>query len=158
MGTRFRKGQDDETKTFIASLGWAKTLAARFRTACALNLLLLRLLLMLPFVAQAQYNYATNSGNLTITGYTGSGGDVAIPSMLKGLPVTRIGDGAFSYGSSLNGVYCQGDAPTRRARLLASVVHSRRYGSIRTFCLDIVGFLVGFAVVNEKRFDGYQTL
>jgi hypothetical protein len=40
---------------------------------------------------------------ITITAYTGSGDDVAIPSTINGLPVTSIGDGAFA-GSSLTSV------------------------------------------------------
>jgi len=31
-------------------------------------------LLLLPIAAQAQYTYVTNSGAITITGYTGAGG------------------------------------------------------------------------------------
>jgi Tfp pilus assembly pilus retraction ATPase PilT len=53
--------------------------AGRFRTACAARLLLL-LLLALPAIVQAQFNYTTNNGTITITGYTGSGGDVTIPA------------------------------------------------------------------------------
>ena len=33
---------------------------------------------------------------ITITGYTGSGGDVILPDTINGLPVTSIGASAFS--------------------------------------------------------------
>ena len=42
-----------------------------------------------------QYLYVTNSGTITITGYTGPGGDVTIPGTINGLPVTSIGESAF---------------------------------------------------------------
>jgi hypothetical protein len=54
--------------------------------------------------AQAQYTYFTNADNtLTITGYTGSGGALTIPSNIDGVIVTRIGDFAFD-GSGLTDV------------------------------------------------------
>ena len=65
------------------------TLAGRSRTAGATSLLLL--LLALPAAVQAQYSYATNNGTITITGYTGPGGDVTIPDRISDLPVTSIG-------------------------------------------------------------------
>lgn len=55
----------------------------------------MRFLLMLPAMASAQFNYTTNSGAITITGYTGPGGAVVIPGTTNGLPVTSIGDFAF---------------------------------------------------------------
>ena len=60
-----------------------------------LTILPLLLLLALP-AARAQFTYTTNNGAITITGYTGPGGDVIIPSMTNGLPVTSIGTAAFS--------------------------------------------------------------
>ena len=39
-----------------------------------------------------EFNYTTNNGTITITGYTGPGGAVTIPSTINGLPVTSIGD------------------------------------------------------------------
>ncbi len=46
--------------------------------------------------AQAQdLAYETNNGAITITGYTGSGGDVTIPATIGGLPVSTIGPAAF---------------------------------------------------------------
>ena len=55
------------------------------------------LLLTLSAAVQAQdYTYTTNAGTINITGYTGPGGAVTIPDMIDGLPVTSIGDYAFS--------------------------------------------------------------
>ena len=69
------------------------------RTAFAARLLvLLMLLLALPAAVQAQFNYTTHNGTITITRYTGSAGfgwTVIIPSTINGLPVTSIGDYAF---------------------------------------------------------------
>jgi hypothetical protein len=61
------------------------------------------LLLTLPAVAQARYNYTTNNGTITITGFAGPGAAVTIPSTINGLPVTSIGNSAFS-GTSLTSV------------------------------------------------------
>jgi hypothetical protein len=54
--------------------------------------------------AQAQFNYVTNNGTITITGYTGPGGDVTIPDTFNGLAVTIIGEWAFSGCMSLTSV------------------------------------------------------
>ncbi len=54
--------------------------------------------------ASAQYTYTTNSGAITITRYTGPGGDVTIPSMIDDLPVTRIADQAFQKCVTLTGI------------------------------------------------------
>lgn len=59
-------------------------------------------LLMLPSLANAQFTYTTNGDNtITITGYTGPGGLVNIPTAIDGFSVTGIGADAFS-GSSLS--------------------------------------------------------
>lgn len=58
--------------------------------------LLLLLLVMLPAAVQAQFTFTTNNGALTITGYTGSGGDVIIPSTTNDLPITSIESFAFA--------------------------------------------------------------
>jgi hypothetical protein len=54
------------------------------------------------------FNYTTNSGTITITGYTGPGGAVTIPDRIPdttgGLPVTSIGDQAFLQRLSLTSV------------------------------------------------------
>ena len=60
------------------------------------------MLLMLPAIVQAQFNYITNNGTITITGYTGSGGAASIPTTINGLPVTSIGNSAFAECSLTN--------------------------------------------------------
>jgi hypothetical protein len=54
--------------------------------------------------AQAQFNYITNNGAITITGYYGPGGSVTVPDTINGLPVTSIGNYAFYSRGSL-GIY-----------------------------------------------------
>jgi hypothetical protein len=65
-----------------------------------LKFLVLPLLLVPPAVAQAQFAFTTNSGAITITGYTGSGGNVIIPATTNGYPVTGISSGAFPLNDS----------------------------------------------------------
>jgi len=65
-------------------------------------------LLFLAGAVHAQYNYTTNNGAITITGYTGPGDVLAIPGVLTGLPVTTIGDSAFNGNTSLTNVTIPG--------------------------------------------------
>ena len=69
------------------------------------RLFALLLLFALPAAMQAEdFQYTTNNGTVTITGYTGAGGDVIIPSTIAGLPVTSIGSSAFFLGTSITSV------------------------------------------------------
>jgi hypothetical protein len=52
-------------------------------------------LMLLAAGAQAQFNYETNNGTITIDYYYGTGGDVVIPGTINNLPVTCIGTNAF---------------------------------------------------------------
>jgi hypothetical protein len=76
--------------SLIKRIGWE-------RKVCAAMLIQLLLFLVQSSDVIAQdYNYVTNSDNsITITGYTGSGGDATIPDAIDGLTVTSIRDGAF---------------------------------------------------------------
>ena len=65
-------------------------------------------LLFLSRAVQAQFTYTTNNGAITITGYTGPGNVVAIPSVINGLTVTAIGDYAFEGNNSLTNVTIPG--------------------------------------------------
>ncbi|HLH55741.1 MAG TPA: leucine-rich repeat domain-containing protein [Verrucomicrobiae bacterium] len=61
----------------------------------------LLIVLAVPLAAQAQFNYATNNGTITILQYTGPGGDVVIPDTLNGLKVTSVGSQAFFQANSM---------------------------------------------------------
>jgi hypothetical protein len=63
------------------------------------------LLLMLIAEAQAQdFTYTNTNGTITITGYTGPGGAVAIPGTINDLPITSIGDNAFEGNTTVTSV------------------------------------------------------
>jgi hypothetical protein len=49
-------------------------------------------------------DYSITNGTINITRYTGSGGDVTIPGMIDGLPVTSIGPMAFQFKRSVTSV------------------------------------------------------
>jgi hypothetical protein len=55
-------------------------------------------------MVQAQFNYSSDNGAITITGYTGSGGAVSIPDKIKGQPVTSISFDAFQGCTTLTGI------------------------------------------------------
>lgn len=59
--------------------------------------------LMMPLAAQqaGDFNYSSDGAAITITGHTGEGGAVAIPSAIAGLPVRVIGNNAFWYNSTV---------------------------------------------------------
>ena len=73
-------------------------------TTSLTRLLPLLLLLRLAPTAEAQFTFTTNNGAITITGYTGAGGVVVIPSSTNDLPVTTIGDDAFFSCTNLTAV------------------------------------------------------
>jgi hypothetical protein len=63
------------------------------------------LLMVLRAAGQSEdYTYETNNAAITITAYTGPGGEVSIPSTINGLPVTSIGEFAFAYRTSLTNI------------------------------------------------------
>ena len=84
----------NKTGTFYAP----KKATMKTKPTLLQSLLLLAVLLMMPAAVQAQFTYTTNNGTITITGYAGSGGvgAVTIPGTINGLPVTSIGEYAFS--------------------------------------------------------------
>ena len=53
---------------------------------------------------QIQYTYAITNSTVTLTKYIGSGGDVTIPDIINGFPVTSIGNNAFCNSNNLTSV------------------------------------------------------
>ena len=85
--------------SFINSTAWRRCGTARLA-----RLLPLLPLFALPATVQAQFDCATNHGTITITGYSGSGGDVDIPSTLNTLPVTAIANYALANCTNLTSI------------------------------------------------------
>ncbi len=52
-------------------------------------------------VDASDYEYIINDGEVTITSYTGTDNEVAIPSEIDGYPVTNIADASFSGNSNI---------------------------------------------------------
>jgi hypothetical protein len=50
------------------------------------------------------FAYTNTGGAITITHYTGPGGNVIIPSTINGLPVVAVGDSAFFYNTNVTSV------------------------------------------------------
>ncbi len=63
-------------------------------TCCTLGVLLFRSVLTGELHAQ-DFEYTIANGSITITNYTGPGGNVVIPVTIDGMPVTAIGGQAF---------------------------------------------------------------
>jgi len=77
--------------------------AIEFAPYFCLARMCLLLLLAAPIVAQGQFNYITNNGAVTITGYnTAAGLNAVIPLSIDGYPVLSIADYAFSNSSITN--------------------------------------------------------
>lgn len=60
---------------------------------------------IMPFAGAAQLRFTTNNNAITITGYTGTDKNIAIPSNINGYPVTSIGDFAFAACYSLTNIF-----------------------------------------------------
>ncbi|HEY5910836.1 MAG TPA: leucine-rich repeat domain-containing protein [Verrucomicrobiae bacterium] len=94
-----------ETEAPISKTGARRAVAGHFGSGHAAWVLSLVLSLALPAAAQAEDYIATaTNGTVTITGYTGPSAEVTIPGRIRGLPVSSIGDYAFSGRSTLTSI------------------------------------------------------
>jgi len=75
----------------------------------------------------SDFTYMITDDQVTITGYTGPGGDVVIPSIIEGFPVVAIGDSVFYNNDTITsvvipeGVYGIGQSAFAYCRSLTSV-------------------------------------
>jgi hypothetical protein len=112
--------------------------------------------------AQAQFTFTTNSGAITITGYTGPGGDVTIPPTIDGLPVTRIGNGAFRQNFSLLSVTIPdsvtniGYAVFNHCIALTNVTLSQNLRTISDDAFSYCEFLPGIAIPDAVTYIGFS--
>jgi hypothetical protein len=127
------------------------------------------MLLAAPAAMQAQYEYTTNSDgiSLTITGYTGSGGVVTIPTNIHGLAVTSIGTGALSSLTNLTSVTIPGslgvneflgvfdDGPTLTNVTVANGVTSIAIGLFQGMT-SLTGITLPASVTNIGEYAFYD--
>ncbi len=124
------------------------------------TLLMFILLFALPAAVQAQFNYTTNNGSITITKYTDSGGAVTIPSTINGLLVTSIGDMAFFRCTNLtsvaipNSVTSIGTEAFEECRSLTSVTIGNSVTSIGMQAFDGCTSLTGVTIPNSVTWIG----
>jgi hypothetical protein len=136
------------------------------RTAWAVRLLSLLLLLTLPAALQAEdYTYTTNNGTITITGYTGPDGAVTVPDKITELPVTGIGSRAFYNCTNvlsvtmLSGVTNIESEAFRSCTSLANVIIPESVISIGSeafrYCSDLTNFYVpkGVKSIGDNVFS-----
>lgn len=90
----------------------------------------------------SHFTYSTSGGRVAITGYTGPGGAVIIPSTINGLPVTSIGSGAFMDCRRLTGVTIPG-----------SVTSIERGAFLRCTALVSVTLHTGVARIGVGAFE-----
>jgi hypothetical protein len=77
------------------------------RLAIALAVLLL---LAAPALVQAQFTYTTNAdGTLTLTGYTGTGGNITFPTNINGMTVSGLGSYVLLFNTNVTSITIPGD-------------------------------------------------
>jgi hypothetical protein len=149
----------------IKLLAWVKLVIKPVKTSFAIqsNLFLLAAIFLVSIPALAQFTFTTNNGAITITGYTGSGGNVIIPSTTNGYPVTTIGTGAFSNNTSVtsvtipNTVTNGGDyAFCSCSKLTSATINSRITGRREfQFCNNLANVVIStnVTVIADECFE-----
>jgi hypothetical protein len=130
----------------------------------AITLLALLLLFPIARLPAQDFTYTNNNGAITITGYTGPGGNVTIPSTIEGLPVTSIGDSAFFESTNIakvtipNGVTNIGDHAFNGSGLAAVTVGNgvTTIGSFAFgFCHSLTSVIIPDSVTCIKDGGGW---
>jgi hypothetical protein len=76
------------------------------KVCCSTWSLAISALLLFPALVPAQFSCTTNADgvSVTVTGYSGPGGDVTIPDTVNDLTVTAIGNNALWFNSNITGI------------------------------------------------------
>ncbi len=151
--------------TSILSTTCPRMIAERLRNACGRRMLPLLLLLLVPGAVQSQFNYTTNAGAITITGYTGPGGAVSIPDTIDFLPVSHLGERAF-YGCTNvtsvtipDSVHSLGSYAFARCASLADITIPNAVTNVADFsfrdCISLTNVTLGshIASIGKNAFE-----
>jgi len=137
----------------------------RFRLACVGRLPLLLLFWVLPAAVLAQFDFTANTdGSLNIQDYNGSSSVVVIPSTTNGLPVTSIGDGAFSGNDNLTSVTIPdsvtgiGDGAFESCTSLTSVYFKGNAPSLGWYVFDGDNNATGYYLSGTTGWDDFSAL
>jgi len=115
-------------------------------------------------------DYTTNNGTITITGYNGSFGAVAIPSAINGLPVTSIGTKAFQSCYGLTSITIPDSVTSIGANTFQSCSNLTSLSipdSVTSIgddafdgCTSLINITIGNGVTNigSEAFDGCTSL
>jgi hypothetical protein len=90
---------------------------------------------------------ATNNGTITITGYGGTNSAVVIPPTINGLPVTRIGDNAFSGCATMTHLTISSN--------VTSIGNAAFYDCVRLAALEIPA---GVTNIGDAAFGNCEAL
>ena len=98
--------------------------------------------------SDGDFTYIVSNGEATVTGYTGDGGNITIPSTLGGAPVTTIGDNAFAHNHDIQTVIFP--------KSLVSIGDSAFYNS--TIKRLELYFSKDFKTIGKSAFDHCHSL
>ncbi|MBQ2925820.1 MAG: leucine-rich repeat domain-containing protein, partial [Ruminiclostridium sp.] len=59
-------------------------------------------------LSDGEYEYTLQNNEVRLDKYIGSGGDITIPTAIRGIPVTAIGDRCFAYTDDVTSIYVPG--------------------------------------------------
>ncbi|AKB27731.1 Chitin binding protein [Methanosarcina siciliae T4/M] len=93
------------------------------------------------------FTYISDGTSVTITGYIGSGGDIVIPSTIKGMPVTTIGASAFKSNTNITS-----------ATIPDSVTSISDYAFLSCSGLTTVTIGSGVTTIGDSAFYGCTSL
>jgi lysophospholipase L1-like esterase len=133
----------------VAVLG---TVIQRFSAISSWHKLLLILCGMAHPVSAAQsgdFTYTVNGSAITLTGYTGPGGDVSIPDVINNQPVTAIAAKAFQNKPGLTGVTIPAS--------VTSIVTSAFSIDSNLTAITVDGFNTVYSSVDGVLFNRSQT-
>ena len=98
--------------------------------------------------SDGDFTYIVSNGEATVTGYTGDGGNITIPSTLGGAPVTTIGDNAFAHNHDIQTII--------KKKSLVSIGDSAFYNS--TIKRLELYFSKDFKTIGKSAFDHCHSL